>query len=94
MTSPPLGMTRLRAGDEIEVAFTDLLANGQAVGRADGVVVFCFGPLPLERARVTIVALNRSTPSRSCYSCSRLTVSRASRSARSSESAADARCSI
>lgn len=44
----------LRAGAELELAFTDLLANGQAVGRADGVVVFCFGPLPEERARVRV----------------------------------------
>jgi 23S rRNA (uracil1939-C5)-methyltransferase len=48
-------MAMLRPGDELEVAFTDLLGNGQAVGRAGGVVVFCFGPLPLESARVTIV---------------------------------------
>ena len=33
------------------------MANGQAVGRTGGVVVFCFGPLPSERARVRIVAL-------------------------------------
>jgi 23S rRNA (uracil1939-C5)-methyltransferase len=31
-----------------------LLANGQAVGRVAGVVIFCFGPLPQERARVAI----------------------------------------
>jgi 23S rRNA (uracil1939-C5)-methyltransferase len=43
-----------RPGDELDVAFTDLLANGQAVGRCDGAVVFCAGPLPGERARVTI----------------------------------------
>lgn len=49
--------TGLRAGAELEVAFTDLLANGQAVGRSDGVVVFCFGPLPQERARVAIAAV-------------------------------------
>ncbi len=47
----------LRRGDEVEVEFTDLLANGQAVGRAGGVVVFCFGPLPLERARVAIAGV-------------------------------------
>ncbi len=44
----------LRAGTELELSFTDLLANGQAVGRASGLVVFCFGPLPEERARVRI----------------------------------------
>jgi 23S rRNA (uracil1939-C5)-methyltransferase len=47
----------LAIGAEYELAFTDLLANGQAVGRAGGVVVFCFGPLPQERARVRITAL-------------------------------------
>ncbi|HTX59450.1 MAG TPA: 23S rRNA (uracil(1939)-C(5))-methyltransferase RlmD [Verrucomicrobiae bacterium] len=44
----------LPAGSELDVDFTDLLANGQAVGRAAGMVVFCFGPLPSERARVAI----------------------------------------
>lgn len=44
-------------GAEVEVEFNDLLANGQAVGRADGMVVFCFGPLPNERARVRITAI-------------------------------------
>lgn len=44
----------MRAGTEVEVDFTDLLANGQAVGRAGGLVVFCWGPLPEERARVRI----------------------------------------
>jgi 23S rRNA (uracil1939-C5)-methyltransferase len=36
------------------VRFTDLLANGQAVGRIDGLVVFVTGPLPGERARVRV----------------------------------------
>ncbi len=44
----------MRVGDEVELSFTDLLANGQAVGRVGGLVVFCFGPLPEERARVAI----------------------------------------
>lgn len=44
----------MRVGAEVELAFTDLLANGQAVGRTGGMVVFCFGPLPHERARVRI----------------------------------------
>jgi len=52
-TAPKAG-TALRPGTELELAFTDLLANGQAVGRAGGMVVFCFGPLPAERARVRI----------------------------------------
>jgi len=47
----------LRLGAEIELGFSDLLANGQAVGRAGGAVVFCFGPLPEERARVRITTV-------------------------------------
>jgi 23S rRNA (uracil1939-C5)-methyltransferase len=43
-----------RAGDRLELDFHDLLANGQAVGRHAGMVVFCFGPLPGERALVQI----------------------------------------
>ncbi|HVS47168.1 MAG TPA: TRAM domain-containing protein, partial [Verrucomicrobiae bacterium] len=46
----------LRVGAEVDVAFTDLLANGQAVGRSGGVVIFCFGPLPQERARVRVTS--------------------------------------
>ncbi len=49
--------TSVSPGTELELAFTDLLANGQAVGRAEGIVVFCFGPLPKERARVRVTAL-------------------------------------
>ncbi|MFY9665050.1 MAG: 23S rRNA (uracil(1939)-C(5))-methyltransferase RlmD [Candidatus Cybelea sp.] len=52
-TAPNLAAT-LRRGVELELAFTDLLANGQGVGRADGAVVFCFGPIPGELARVRI----------------------------------------
>ena len=44
----------LRAGAEVELTFSDLLANGQAVGRASGMVVFVSGPLPGEKARVRI----------------------------------------
>ena len=36
-----------------------MLANGQAVGRADGLVVFCFGPLPQERARIRIAEVKQ-----------------------------------
>lgn len=50
----PRSGTTIRVGTEFEVSFTDLLANGQAVGRAAGIVIFCFGPLPQERARVRI----------------------------------------
>jgi 23S rRNA (uracil1939-C5)-methyltransferase len=41
------------------VLFTDLLANGQGVGRADEMAVFCFGPLPRERARVRVTDVKR-----------------------------------
>ncbi len=51
--------TTLRKGVELELAFTDLLANGQGVGRAGGLVVFCFGPLPDERARVRIIEVKQ-----------------------------------
>ena len=47
----------LKAGAEVELGFNDLLANGQAVGRTGGMVVFCFGPLPQERARVRITSI-------------------------------------
>ncbi|HEX3368679.1 MAG TPA: 23S rRNA (uracil(1939)-C(5))-methyltransferase RlmD [Candidatus Cybelea sp.] len=50
----------LRAGDELEIEFTDVLANGQGVGRAQALVVFCFGPLAGERARVRIETRKRS----------------------------------
>jgi 23S rRNA (uracil1939-C5)-methyltransferase len=51
------GSAGATVGAEVELSFTDLLANGQAVGRAGGVVVFCFGPLPQERARVRITSV-------------------------------------
>ena len=54
MTSSDTAPSPLRAGSELEIEFTDVLANGQGVGRASGIVVFCFGPLPGERARVRI----------------------------------------
>ncbi|MGC9991750.1 MAG: 23S rRNA (uracil(1939)-C(5))-methyltransferase RlmD [Candidatus Cybelea sp.] len=54
MTSSDTAPSALRAGAELEIEFTDVLANGQGVGRASGIVVFCFGPLPGERARVRI----------------------------------------
>jgi 23S rRNA (uracil1939-C5)-methyltransferase len=46
--------TPLRPGAVGVVEFTDLLANGQAVGRFDGMVVFVDGPLPGERARIRL----------------------------------------
>ncbi len=55
----PNGAEPLRAGTELELDVTDLLANGQGVGRASGMVVFCFGPLPGERARVRIVTVKQ-----------------------------------
>lgn len=48
-----------RVGDELELGFTDLLANGQGVGRSGGRVIFCFGPLPQERARVRITSVKQ-----------------------------------
>lgn len=48
---------RAAPGDELELGFTDLLSNGQAVGRSNGLVIFCFGPLPRERARVRITTV-------------------------------------
>ncbi len=45
----------LAPGDVVEIGCTDLIAKtGQAVGRADGLVVYVLGPLPGERARVRI----------------------------------------
>jgi len=46
--------TGLAPGAVASVRFTDLLANGQAVGRISGLVVFATGPLPGERARVRV----------------------------------------
>jgi 23S rRNA (uracil1939-C5)-methyltransferase len=54
---------RLQPGSVHEVSFTDLLDNGQAVGRVhDGrdttrAVVFVWGPLPGERARIRIATV-------------------------------------
>lgn len=53
----PVNPIAPRVGAELELGFHDLLANGQAVGRAAGMVVFCFGPLPNERARVRVTAI-------------------------------------
>ena len=52
--------TRLRPGSEVEIDFLDLLSNGQGVGRVFGVVVFCFGPLPGERALVRIETMKKT----------------------------------
>ncbi|GAC1616605.1 MAG: hypothetical protein NVS4B5_06850 [Vulcanimicrobiaceae bacterium] len=42
-------------GDVVEIRCTDLIAKtGQAVGRADGMVVYVLGPVPGERASVRI----------------------------------------
>ncbi|HVR46398.1 MAG TPA: 23S rRNA (uracil(1939)-C(5))-methyltransferase RlmD [Candidatus Binatia bacterium] len=46
-------------GAELELLFTDLLSNGQGVARAGEMAVFCFGPLPHERARVRISEVKR-----------------------------------
>jgi len=47
-------VTGLKPGAVGVVEFTDLLANGQAVGRFEGMVVFVDGPLPGESARVRL----------------------------------------
>src|SRR5258708_6848832 len=47
-------VTDLKPGAVGEVTFTDLLSNGQAVGRFEGMVVFVDGPLPGERARIRL----------------------------------------
>ena len=51
---PPRPTSGLAPGTVASVRFTDLLANGQAVGRINGLVVFVSGPLPGERARVRV----------------------------------------
>lgn len=51
---------RLQIGSEHDVRFTDLLANGQGVGRVGAQVVFVWGPLPGERARVRIGEVKKS----------------------------------
>lgn len=45
---------RLEKGALHDVSFTDLLDNGQAVGRVAEMVLFVWGPLPGESARVRI----------------------------------------
>ncbi|MDQ6824459.1 MAG: TRAM domain-containing protein, partial [Candidatus Eremiobacteraeota bacterium] len=57
MTTKSIPDNDLRIGAEIELSFNDLLANGQAVGRCGGLVVFVSGPLPLERAKVRITSI-------------------------------------
>src|ERR1700735_1311071 len=47
-------VTGLKPGAVGVVEFSDLLANGPAVGRFDGMVVFVDGPLPGERARIRL----------------------------------------
>ncbi len=48
-------VTGLKPGAVGVVEFSDLLANGQAVGRFEGMVVFVDGPLPGERARIRLI---------------------------------------
>lgn len=81
-TAPNRTNGALRPGTELDLLFTDLLASGQAVGRAGGLVVFCFGPLPHEHARVRItlvkpsyavaepIALGEASPERAQPFCS------------------------
>jgi 23S rRNA (uracil1939-C5)-methyltransferase len=58
-TPKPSRAASVAVGAELELTFSDLLANGQAVGRADGIVIFCFGPLPAERAHVRVSAVKQ-----------------------------------
>ena len=45
----------LEPGDVVEIDCTDLIAKtGQAVGRADGMVLYVLGPVPGERAKVRV----------------------------------------
>lgn len=44
----------IRPGALYETTFTDLLSNGQAVGRIGSMVAFVDGPLPGERARIRV----------------------------------------
>jgi 23S rRNA (uracil1939-C5)-methyltransferase len=50
----------LSVGSEHEVRFTDLLANGQGVARIGSLVVFVWGPLPGERARIRLSEVKKS----------------------------------
>ncbi len=50
-------MSGLAPGSVAQVSFTDLLANGQAVGRVDGRVIFVTGPLPGERVTVRVTSV-------------------------------------
>lgn len=52
--------SQLAPGTRLDLPFTDLLASGQGVARASGMVVFCFGPLPGERAAVRVTACKPS----------------------------------
>ncbi len=53
--SATAGARALQSGDVVEIDCTDLIAKtGQAVGRADGMVVYVLGPVPGERARVRV----------------------------------------
>ena len=54
-SKPPVGLDQ-----EIELRFDDLLSNGQAVGRAEGMAIFVFGPLPNERATIRITAVKQN----------------------------------
>lgn len=54
-TGPPLAI-----GSEHLVQCTDLLANGQGVGRIGGMVVFVWGPLPGEEARIRVVEVKKT----------------------------------
>jgi 23S rRNA (uracil1939-C5)-methyltransferase len=56
----PIAAPPLAVGSEHVVHITDLLANGQGVGRIAGLVVFVWGPLPDERARVRVTEVKKT----------------------------------
>jgi 23S rRNA (uracil1939-C5)-methyltransferase len=54
LAGAPAPEVPVRPGAIFETTFTDLLSNGQAVGRIGSMVAFVDGPLPGERARIRI----------------------------------------
>ena len=51
-----------RLGDRVSVVFTDLAADGRAVGAVDGYDIHAFGALPGERCSVRVDAIDRARP--------------------------------
>ena len=57
---PAVAASPLSVGSEHRVRFTDLLANGQGVARVGAMVVFVWGGLPDETARVRVTELKKT----------------------------------